>query len=569
MNRYLSICLLVAAALCGTFPAQAGVIGLVKNVVPSTIWVSPNGDHVICVTVDPQTKKRRVNLDGQLLPGAYDAIAKDTPFFSADGKHHAFVATSGSKCMAVIDGVAQPAYEVGKDRWPITGLMFGADGGKTHVAYQVSEKDKHAVVVNGKKLGAYDSIKGGLPGIWDFYFEGSYFAYRAKVGDKMVACRGHIDGDEVRLVQSKPYLSIGSGSPVWMGGASDEKSGELFAFIAKDAPGKERILTLPGDKPITKKSWKFIARNMLQASSAKKGEMAYVAGDKQWRVVVGDKQWPSCQTLGRLLSSPSGKTWASTAKVDGKFVMMVNGVASQAYAEIQHGESLFPAGDERVVFAATTLADSKTPARVIVDGKEGKAYAQVRGDSILFSPNKTAMAYVAGDGNKNFVVVDGKEGSAFDGVDDLRFSSKSVLAYRARRGTEYFVVVGDKTWGPYADVKPKSLVFSPDGKVAAWAAFGADGNWQVLADGKPIDSGCDRVVSQLTFAPGASVPAYVGRFISDGKTAFALSFNGRLSREYRSIWMGDGGKLFPQEDGSIKYFAKSGSLLYRVVAKHE
>ena len=223
--------------------------------------------------------------------------------------------------------------------------------------------------------------------------------------------------------------------------------------------------------------------------------------DKQWRVVVGDKQWPSCQTLGRLLSSPSGKTWASTAKVDGKFVMMVNGVASQAYAEIQHGESLFPAGDERVVFAATTLADSKTPARVIVDGKEGKAYAQVRGDSILFSPNKTAMAYVAGDGNKNFVVVDGKEGSAFDGVDDLRFSSKSVLAYRARRGTEYFVVVGDKTWGPYADVKPKSLVFSPDGKVAAWAAFGAAGNWQVLADGKPIDSGCDRVVSQLTFGP--------------------------------------------------------------------
>ena len=204
---------------------------------------------------------------------------------------------------------------------------------------------------------------------------------------------------------------------------------------------------------------------------------------------------------------------------------------------------------------------------MIVDGKEGKAYAQVRGDSILFSPNKTAMAYVAGDGNKNFVVVDGKEGSAFDGVDDLRFSSKSVLAYRARRGTEYFVVVGDKTWGPYADVKPKSLVFSPDGKVAAWAAFGADGNWQVLADGKPIDSGCDRVVSQLTFAPGASVPAYVGRFISDGKTAFALSFNGRLSREYRSIWMGDGGKLFVREDGGITYFAKSGALLYRLVAE--
>jgi hypothetical protein len=27
--------------------------------------------------------------------------------------------------------------------------------------------------------------------------------------------------------------------------------------------------------------------------------------------------------------------------------------------------------------------------------------------------------------------------------------------------------------------------------------------------------------------------------------------------------MGDGGKLFVQENGGIKYFAKSGSLLYR------
>ena len=223
--------------------------------------------------------------------------------------------------------------------------------------------------------------------------------------------------------------------------------------------------------------------------------------------------------------------------------------------------------EQRVVYAATTLADSKTPARVIVNGKEGKAYAQVRGDSILFGPDKKTMAYVAGDGNKNFVVVDGVEGALYDGVDELRFSSKSVLAYRARRGAEHFVVVGDKTWGPYADVQPKSLLFSPDGKTAAWAAFGKDGNWQVLANGKPIDSGCDRIISQLTFAPGASVPAYVGCFITDGKTAFALSFNGKFGREYRSIWMGDGGKLFVREDGSISYFAKSGSLLYRIEEK--
>lgn len=570
MNRYSSIWLVVAA-LSGAFSAKARVIGQVKNVVPSTIWVSPNGDHVICVTVDPQTKKRRVNLDGQLLPGSYDDIAKGTPFFSEDGQRHAFVGTRGTNCMVVVDGVEQPSYEMTTNRWPITGLVFGSDGSKTHLAYQATEKGKHCVVVDGQKLGGYESITGGvLPGIWDFYFEGSYFAYRAKVGDKMVACRGHVDGDKVHLVQSKPYLSIGSGSPVWMGGASDEKSGDLFAFIAKDGPGEERILTLPGEKPITKKSWKFIARNMLQVSSAKKGEMVYVAGDKKWQVVIGEKEWPAYDTMGRMMSSPSGKTWASTAKVDGKFVMMVNGVASQAYAEIQHGESLFPASDERVVFAAAQLGESRTPAHLVVDGKEGKAYAQVTGDSVVFSGDKKSMAYVAGDGNKNFVVLDGKEGPAFDQVSDLRFSpAGSVLAYRARLGLEHFVLVDGKSMGPYGEVEASSLVFSPDGKSVAWAAFGADGQWHVYVNGKTIDDGCDRVISQLTFSPGISVPSYVGRFLPEGKQAFALSMGGKFGRQFPSIWMGDGGKLFPQEDGSIKYFAKSGSLLYLVVAKGE
>ena len=498
MNRYSSIWLVVAA-LSGAFSAKAGVIGQVKNVVPSTIRVSPGGEHVLAVTVDSRTQKRRVNLDGTLLPGSYDDIAKGTPFFSEDGQRHAFVGTRGTNCMVVVDGVEQPSYAMTTNRWPITGLVFGSDGSKTHLAYQVSEKDKHAVVVNGKKLGAYDSIKGGLPGIWDFYFEGSYFAYRAKVGDKMVACRGHVDGDKVHLVQSKPYLSIGSGSPVWMGGTSEDDSGDLFAFIAKDGPEKERILTLPGEKPVTKKTWKFIARNMLQVSPGKNKEMVYVAGDKKWQVFVGEKEWPPCDTLGRLMSSPSGQTWASTAKRDGKLVMMVNGVPSKAYAEIQHADSLFPAGDERVVFAAAQLGESRTPAHMVVDGKEGKAYAQVTGDSVVFSADKKSMAYVAGDGNKNFVVLDGKEGPAFDQVADLRFSpAGSVLAYRARRGLEHFVLVGGKSMGPYGEVEASSLVFSPDGKSVAWAAFGAGGQWNVYVDGKTIDDGCDRVISQLT-----------------------------------------------------------------------
>ena len=92
--------------------------------------------------------------------------------------------------------------------------------------------------------------------------------------------------------------------------------------------------------------------------------------------------------------------------------------------------------------------------------------------ALFLAADKKSMAYVAGDGNENFVVLDGKEGLAFDQVADLRFSpTGSVLAYRARRGLEHFVLVDGKSMGPYGEVEASSLVFSPDGKSVAWAGF--------------------------------------------------------------------------------------------------
>ena len=575
-NRSTTTWLFIAMALYWSIPllAQAEVIGRVSNIVPSTIQVSPHGDHVLVVSVNPQTKQRQVYLDGKALPGVYDAIAEGTPFFSEDGKHHVFVGTRGEQCMVVLDGVEQKPYAITKEGWPFAGLVFGSDAGKTHLAYQASKDGRHYVVVNGKALGPYDSViakdKPAQRGIWDFRFEGDYFSYRAKVGEKMVACRGHINGSDITLTTSKRYELIGSGSPVRIGGRTDANDSELFAFVAKEGLGKESIRLLPGDEPISDTTWKYIAPGTLRASPAQPGEVVYVGGNTQWNVVVGGKQWPACERLGRLMASPSGATWACMAKTDGKLFVMVNGVAGAVYSQIQHGKTLFPAGDERVIYGASTLDGSKTPARIVVDGKEGKAYTQVRGDSVVFSADKKSMAYVAGDGNKNFVVLDGKEGPPFDDIYDLRFSPVgSRLAYGARRGLNHFIleagkgVEGNKEHGPYENIQRGSLVFRPDGKDLAWAAFGADGNWHVCLNGKTIEEGCDRIISQITFADGVSAPAYVGRYVSDGKPSFAMSYAGTPGRAYDAIWMGDGGKLFVQEDGSIKYFAKSGSLLYR------
>ena len=159
-NRTAIPCLFAAVALCWPIhtPAEAEVIGRVSNIVPSTIRVSPGGDHVLVVSVNPQTKKRQVNVDGKTLAGVYDAIAGGTPFFSEDGKHHVFVGTRGEQCMVVVDGVEQTPYTITKEGWPIAGLIFGSDGTKTHLAYQASKDGRHYVVGNGKVLGPYDSV---------------------------------------------------------------------------------------------------------------------------------------------------------------------------------------------------------------------------------------------------------------------------------------------------------------------------------------------------------------------------------------------------------------------------
>ena len=195
---------------------------------------------------------------------------------------------------------------------PFAGLVFGSDAGKTHLAYQASKDGRHYVVVNGKVLGPYDSVivkdKPAQRGIWDFRFAGDYFTYRAKVGEKMVACRGRIQGSEITLVTSKPYDLIGSGSPVRMGGKTDANGdSELFAFVAKEGPGKESIRLLPGDEPISDKTWKYIAPGTLRASPAQPGEMVYVGGDTQWNVVVGEKQWPAVRATGPPDGVPLGR----------------------------------------------------------------------------------------------------------------------------------------------------------------------------------------------------------------------------------------------------------------------
>ena len=561
---------ITASILCSLLSVSAlaasgerKLLGEASHIVPGSIRVGPNGSRFAVVVVNPQTKKRSVVVNCKRLPEAYDMIAKGTPIFSLDGKRIAFVASRRGKCFVVVDGKEGQHYEITSDRWPIADLVFSPTG--RYLAYKTRRDGKNHLVVNEKEFGPYDDVvtdaAGKVPGIGDFRFAGddNYFSYRAKTGDGMVACRGWIQGGKIALASSKKYETIGVGSPVWLRGKSGEK-GHLFAFIAREN-GKEFIglLPKPKDQPNKPKMYDSIRRSSLICSP--NTILGFTARDanKKWVAVIDAKEWKPCDGIGELMVSPSGNRWACGARMKDNIVMLVNGQPGPGYSGIRHPGTVFVSGEDRVIYAA--VKDGRS--LVTVDGKEGGLYREVDGGSIMFGPHRRRMAYTAGDGKKQFVVLDAWKGPSFQRVWNLRFDpSGKRFAYRSQDGLKDYVVIDGKIIGPYEGVAPGSPVFSPDGRTVAWTAMGQDGNWRVYVNGQ-AGPAFDSIVSRLTFAPDSSGPVYVARILSDGKYSFAMVSGAGAGREYTSIWMGNGGRLFVREGGRVEYFAKQGPVVYR------
>jgi dipeptidyl aminopeptidase/acylaminoacyl peptidase len=83
---------------------------------------------------------------------------------------------------------------------------------------------------------------------------------------------------------------------------------------------------------------------------------------------------------------------------------------------------------------------------VVVDGKEEKKYDGIGEGTLIFSPDSRRVAYVAQEGNKWVVVVDGKEEKKYDGIVTLGggrviFDSPDSLHYLAiEKGNKIYLV---------------------------------------------------------------------------------------------------------------------------------
>jgi Tol biopolymer transport system component len=106
--------------------------------------------------------------------------------------------------------------------------------------------------------------------------------------------------------------------------------------------------------------------------------------------------------------------------------------------------------------------------------------------SFKVSPDGTRLAYGAKAGNKWFVVVDGKEGKQYniimEGTPLFSPDSKRV-AYDAQLDNKRCVIMDGKEEKQYDGIGAGSLVFSPDSKRLAYVA-GVRNKWLAVVDGK-------------------------------------------------------------------------------------
>jgi hypothetical protein len=458
---------------------------------------------------------------GAIHPG----IMTDTVVASQNSKRVAYVAAENGKAFVVVDGGRGKGYDAigtspiacgdGRirvfhdDRWPILeeinledgwyaidlgiSLIFSSDG--KHIAYPAQDKGDWLVVRDGVECKRYDWIEGG----------------------------------------SLTY------SP----------DGERLAYVAVKEDRK-RLLVVD-DEEGTEYYW---ANEVVFSPDSRR--VAYQAQRSQdkWFVVADGEEGPDYEAVVDVVFSPDSQHVAYLVQREDKQLVVVDGMGQvecdgvltwppfwrsndhlPTYS-IARGDSCFviangtedPTGNLRDAIPLIVANGTK----VIWWGMEGfvlDGMPEANYDMYcepFASPDGGHVAFVARRNGKRLLVHDGVEGSQYDAIgigvpdDEIEASDRpwaledeqpifspngKRLAYRARRGNKWLMVVDGDEGTEYHAVGRSSYVFSPDSRHLAYTAKRGD-KWVVVVDGRETP-GYDAFVpsSHLVFDTANSLHA--------------------------------------------------------------
>ena len=421
------------------------------------IVLPKNGAHVAYIArrgtqrfIVIDRKEIPVELSGGENMHYLRAEVRDQIKFSPDGKHF-FYAPNGADNFVhlVLEGNENADFE------SIESPVFSEEGG--HCAYVATQDGQKVLVVDGKAETPLDQEIFRL----QFSRDGKHYAYGRQSGDKAVVV---LDGKPQReyhdIAWETIYLSP-TGRLCYQATKDEGESGNKSVVVID---GKESAIagaTLTVASGITE-----ISEQLLFSPDAK--HFAYITTSPDGTsVVVDGKTGRPYDTIGNLQFSPDGSRVAYTARTPSGEFAVVDEKESDGFNSVS--DITFSENGKRFAYVGHT---DKGKAIVVVDGQASNPYWEFV--SLGLSPDGSRYAYGGlVDVYKSEVVIDGKVMPAANVPATLeppfgkgekvvfRFSPDSRRLAMAVPSQGKYVVAVDGVSGP-TSASCQRFIFSPD-----------------------------------------------------------------------------------------------------------
>ncbi|MGA2499921.1 MAG: hypothetical protein ABSH20_19460 [Tepidisphaeraceae bacterium] len=221
--------------------------------------------------------------------------------------------------------------------------------------------------------------------------------------------------------------------------------------------------------------------------------------------------------------------------VDGKnvdkFIVSVDGKDQKEYDWIVANSLTFSADSSACAYV---VQDSKGMYPVI-GGVESKPCFEIVKSDIFAIPGGKGFAWFAKAkaGGKNYVVINGEDGKEYDEVGNLVFSPDGKhWAYAVRTGEKMYFLIDSKPTSEYDAVIGASFTWSPDNLHHAFSAIKGKGDGAkavVVIDGKEVVEA--NSAGRVFFSPDSQRTAFV---IGDAKSA-KIYIDGKEAKAYDRI----------------------------------
>jgi hypothetical protein len=439
-----------AASLAMLLPATAAiatVAGAVQD--PPAIGIGSNwaGAQVKVTVLDPE-------VTNAVLRGFNQASA-----MTSAGCHVARVegAVDGSWMQVVRDGKPGNRYD------EIMAPFFSANA--AHLAYAARRKGMSFVVMDNREGLPFPVVHSRTMAM---SADGARIAYVAEeFGQPVVVLDGKVQECSLEPWVAAPFLSA---------------DGRRVAFIERDRANRKLRMVIDGQPAPFHDGIDLMS--FCFSPDANRHAYCVFEGDTCCYVVDGQPGERFDGVGVDFVFSPDGKRTAYAGTRGGKRYLVVDGKIDRELEDLVDHTITFSPDSKRLALAAVTAG---TTAHILLDGEAGPPFDEIGGtwtwgavakadprqhpaaiarghaSGLVFSPDSTRLAYIAGKGGKRVLVVDGQAGPPYDQVGHFAFSADSMhMAYVAVREDRNIIVVDGAERAAYDSV-PAGPVYRADG----------------------------------------------------------------------------------------------------------